>query len=332
MARWRPMAEDLDPQVKEFTTLLRRQVERSGVSLSALADATGYSRTSWDRYLNGRLLPPRYAVVALAEVTGAEPGHLTTMWELTERAWSRSEGRCDITMEASAVAQARAALGEFGPAPRFADEPPAAGPPHRDAALPDPGKSGPAKRIADKPRTASPRRRRAVLFALGVAAVLLSVLALALHPFRGTGHRAETAGPSAAPSASAAVRHVLGAGREGAGCTGAGCAGKDPEAMGCGGGNATTAAAAWVGGAYVEMRYSAVCGAVWARISAAGPGDSVSVTSAKRTRRSSVGGGATTTYTPMLAATAPGQGKACAELSDGAGGCTPPGTPASPQR
>ncbi|MFC6062645.1 helix-turn-helix domain-containing protein [Streptomyces ochraceiscleroticus] len=120
MPRWRALPEELDPQVREFAGQLRRQVERSGLSISALADRTGYSKTSWERYLNGRLLPPQRAVVALAEVTGAHTGHLTTMWELAERAWSRSEMRHDVTMEAIRVAQARAALGEFGPAP---DEP-----------------------------------------------------------------------------------------------------------------------------------------------------------------------------------------------------------------
>jgi transcriptional regulator with XRE-family HTH domain len=308
MARWRPLAEDLDPQVKEFTTQLRRQVERSGLSVSALADATGYSRTSWERYLNGRLLPPRHAVVALADVTGAEPGHLTTMWELTERAWSRSEGRRDITMEAAAVAEARAALGEFGPPPQLADEP--------------------------RPATTG-RRRRGPLLVLGAAVVVLGALAVVLLPFPGIAHHTEIAGPSPSSPASSAspsapAQHALGVTPGGVKCTGAGCAGKDPEAMGCGGDNATTAAATWVGGSYVEMRYSDVCDAVWARISAAASGDRVSVVTARRTQQSRIGNDAAT-YTPMLAVTAPGQGKACAVLSGGVKGCTAPGATTSPR-
>lgn len=39
------------------------------------------------------------------------------MWELAERAWSRAEMRHDMTMEGIRIAQARAALGEFGPSP-----------------------------------------------------------------------------------------------------------------------------------------------------------------------------------------------------------------------
>ncbi|MES5816492.1 DUF2690 domain-containing protein [Streptomyces sp. RG80] len=117
MPRWRALPDELDPQVREFASQLRRLVDRSGLSIAALADRTGYSKTSWERYLNGRLLAPKGAIVALAEVTGTNPIHLTTMWELAERAWSRSEMRHDMTMEAIRISQARAALGEFGAPP-----------------------------------------------------------------------------------------------------------------------------------------------------------------------------------------------------------------------
>ncbi|MFG2354666.1 DUF2690 domain-containing protein [Streptomyces sp. NPDC048521] len=116
MPRWKGLPEDLDPQIKEFTSQLRRLVDHSGLGIAALADRTGYSKTSWERYLGGRLLAPKGAVVALAEVTGTSPVHLTTMWELAERAWSRAEMRHDRTMEAIRISQARAALGEFGAA------------------------------------------------------------------------------------------------------------------------------------------------------------------------------------------------------------------------
>lgn len=117
MPRWRDLPDELDPQVREFASQLRRLVDRSGLSIAAVADRTGYSKTSWERYLNGRLLAPKGAIVALAEVTGTNPIHLTTMWELAERAWSRSEMRHDMTMEAIRISQARAALGEFGAPP-----------------------------------------------------------------------------------------------------------------------------------------------------------------------------------------------------------------------
>lgn len=120
MPRWRALPDELDPQVREFASQLRRLVDRSGLSIAALADRTGYSKTSWERYLNGRLLAPKGAIVALAEVTGTNPVHVTTMWELAERAWSRSEMRHDMTMEAIRISQARAALSEFGAPPASA--------------------------------------------------------------------------------------------------------------------------------------------------------------------------------------------------------------------
>ncbi|MFE3636804.1 XRE family transcriptional regulator [Streptomyces cellostaticus] len=116
MPRWKALPDELDPQIKEFTSQLRALVDRSGLSVAAVADRTGYSKTSWERYLGGRLLAPKGAIVALAEVTGTHPVHLTTMWELAERAWSRAEMRHDRTMEQIRISQARAALGEFGAA------------------------------------------------------------------------------------------------------------------------------------------------------------------------------------------------------------------------
>ncbi|MER6471387.1 helix-turn-helix domain-containing protein [Streptomyces collinus] len=116
MPRWKALPDELDPQIKEFTSRLRRLVDRSGLSIAALADRTGYSKTSWERYLGGRLLAPKGAIIALAEVTGTSPIHLTTMWELAERSWSRAEMRHDPTMEQMRISQARAALGEFGAA------------------------------------------------------------------------------------------------------------------------------------------------------------------------------------------------------------------------
>ncbi|MFD0316847.1 helix-turn-helix domain-containing protein [Streptomyces flavalbus] len=153
MPRWKDLPEELDPQIREFTSQLRRLVDRSGLSVAAVADRTGYSKTSWERYLGGRLLAPKGAIVALAEVTGTNPVHLTTMWELAERAWSRSEMRHDMTMEAMKISQARAALSEFGPPPAGA---PAAGAKNKSArkggnATATPGIAGPAGVVPSVP-------------------------------------------------------------------------------------------------------------------------------------------------------------------------------------
>lgn len=137
MPRWKALPEELDPQIREFTSQLRRVVDRSGLSVASVSDRTGYSKTSWERYLNGRLLAPKGAIVALAEVTGTNPLHLTTMWELAERAWSRSEMRHDMTMEAIRISQARAALSELA-------GPSTGGRPRNGGAAVRPGVAGPA--------------------------------------------------------------------------------------------------------------------------------------------------------------------------------------------
>ncbi|QLE73574.1 XRE family transcriptional regulator [Streptomyces rectiverticillatus] len=391
MPRWRALPEELDPEVREFTEQLRRLVERSGLSIGAVADRTGYSKTSWERYLGGRLLPPLGAAEALAEATGTDVVHLSTMWELAERAWSRSELRHDSTVESARIARARAALGEFGPpqasaavsaevsaeaAPQsvmaggrpgaVVSEPlcheaarraavteesraasPAGSPaPARapgtgrapgPAGAPGPtgaaGPSGPAPRppVPGSPRPPDYRanaipadgpapRRRAALFVTGVVGALLVVAAvvLLLGVGEGTGGGSGSAPPLASPSV------VLPAGVK---CAGAECSGKDPEAMGCGGGRATTAGSATVGTSYVEVRYSQVCGAAWARITQAAPGDAVRIDAAAdggvparsesgRVVRDADG------YTPMVAVSEPGKAKACAALTAGPKGCT----------
>ncbi|WP_077800381.1 XRE family transcriptional regulator [Streptomyces sp. JHA26] len=144
MPRWKALPEELDPQIGEFVGQLRRLVDRSELSIASLADATGYSKTSWERYLNGRLLAPKGAIVALAEVTRTNPVHLTTLWELAERAWSRSEMRHDMTMEAIRISQARAALGELG-APATGSKGGRGGKSgrHGGGAAPKPGIAGP---------------------------------------------------------------------------------------------------------------------------------------------------------------------------------------------
>ncbi|MFC5723896.1 XRE family transcriptional regulator [Streptomyces gamaensis] len=356
-SRWRALPDELDPEVREFTEQLRRIVEGSGLSLGAVADRTGYSKTSWERYLGGRLLPPLGAAEALAEVTGTDVGHLGTLWELAERAWSRSELRHDVTMESVRVAEARAALGVVrAPAPRepvtaaphpgaprthadteeirAAERPGAAGaqagalvprgpaqsPDLRDRAIPD-----------ERGHTSRSRITLFVLSAVGAALVILAAVLLlgsgdddsspgaapqpAAPPASGPGPSSSAASASAAPAD--------------ARCAGAACTGRDPQTTGCGA-QASTARTATVGTARIEVRYSAVCGAAWARITKAVPGDTVRISAVAkagepaRTESGKVARAADG-YTPMVAVAGPGEAKACATLTSGVKGCTAAG-------
>ncbi|MEW2621073.1 DUF2690 domain-containing protein [Streptomyces sp. NPDC048106] len=91
MPRWKTLPNELDPEIKEFVSQLRWLVDLGGLNGAALADRTGYGRASWDGYLDGRLLAPKGAAVALAEAAGTSPVPIITMWELAERAWSRAD-------------------------------------------------------------------------------------------------------------------------------------------------------------------------------------------------------------------------------------------------
>ncbi|MCX5278638.1 XRE family transcriptional regulator [Streptomyces sp. NBC_00198] len=418
MPRWKGLPDELDPQVKEFAGQLRRLVDRSGLSIAAVADRTGYSKTSWERYLNGRLLAPKGAIVALSEVTGASPVHLTTMWELAERAWSRSEMRHDMTMEAIRISQARAALGEFGPAAgakggaasggggrqatagrrvgsatatpgiagpagvsptippkatpsttpsvspsvplqptgRDGGEPsyggtsssrPGSGsgsrsgggagpggggwgvvaPPRGGATTGAPGEPGTDAAAGEpSPQDARPvgagedrarRKRRLVMFLAGVVGALV-VVAVAVY-LTGGGDKKEAGGTRKSPAVSASTQPDLPPGVK---CAGAPCTGKDPENMGCGGELATTTTSVTVGTTLVEVRYSRTCGAAWARITRAAPGDRVDVSSGTAARQTGAVDADTDAYTPMVAVKDAGDARACATLKAGQKGCT----------
>ncbi|MFD8690910.1 DUF2690 domain-containing protein [Streptomyces sp. NPDC059651] len=362
MPRWKALPADLDPQIREFTGQLRRIVDRGGLSIAALADRTGYSRTSWERYLNGRLLAPRGAIVALAEATGTDQTHLNTMWELAERAWSRAEMRHDMTMEAIRITQARAALdagaprghgrsrpsgavgtsgragagalpgegrsasvpAQRGSLPRVPQQPQAGPDPVRGHGLPPAvafaagigGPQPPARRDGGGGTSSGGGRRRVLIAAVVVGVLLVVTGAVLLLRPDGGSHSTEAATtPSRAPRTSAPA---LPAGVE---CSGSACAGQDPEEMGCGGEHVRTLSSATVGTSFIEVRYSETCGAAWARITKAAPGDTVEIT-AGGAGQNSTADATTAAYTPMVAVRRVADVEACATLTSGTRGCT----------
>ncbi|GAA3374598.1 hypothetical protein GCM10020367_39100 [Streptomyces sannanensis] len=324
MPRWKALPEELDPQVREFASQLRRLVDRSGLSISAVADRTGYSKTSWERYLNGRLLAPKGAIIALADVTGTNPAHLATMWELAERAWSRSEMRHDMTMQAIRISEARAALGEFGPTPAAKNGKvrPAAGA-SGTVAPPGTGHGQDRGYSAQPPSAGGPSdsgggRRRATMFLAGIVGALLLIAAAVLLLDLGGQDGGKTANEKPPVSPTTAAPELP----AGVKCAGADCAGQDPETMGCGGQFATTTSRVKVGAALVEVRYSKTCGAAWARITQATPGDKVTISGGAGAAQAGTVDADNDAYTPMVAAADAGTAKACATLTTGVKGCT----------
>ncbi|MBR8643115.1 peptidoglycan-binding protein [Streptomyces tuirus] len=93
MSRWKGLPEHLDPRVRQLVVRLRRVKDHSGLSLRQLAAKTGYSTSSWERYLSGRSLPPREAVEAMARLGGDDPTRLLALHEVAAQAWGRTTER-----------------------------------------------------------------------------------------------------------------------------------------------------------------------------------------------------------------------------------------------
>lgn len=112
-------------------------------------------------------------------------------------------------------------------------------------------------------------------------------------------------------------------------CQGRECSGKDPFAEKCGG-DARTAAALPVGKAYIELRVSNRCDAVWARISSSTVGDRLHVVARDRRSEGTVVPNEEATkryvYTKMIAPAHPSEAWACVEPHDRTQRCTRAGS------
>ncbi|MET9432270.1 helix-turn-helix domain-containing protein [Streptomyces sp. NPDC003036] len=82
MARWKELPPGLGERERQLLVQLRRLKDHSGLSLAALAGRTSYSRSSWERYLNGKKPVPRQAVEELARVCAADPTRLLVLHEV----------------------------------------------------------------------------------------------------------------------------------------------------------------------------------------------------------------------------------------------------------
>ncbi|MDG4865525.1 peptidoglycan-binding protein [Streptomyces sp. T-3] len=91
MSRWKELPAPLEERQQQLVVQLRRLKDHSGLSLASLAAKTAYSRSSWERYLNGKLPVPRDAVGELARVCGAEPTRLLVLHEVAEEARGRGD-------------------------------------------------------------------------------------------------------------------------------------------------------------------------------------------------------------------------------------------------
>ena len=76
------------PECVALAEGLREMRARTGLSLAALAERTAYSKSSWERYLNGKKPVPRQAVETLCAMAKEPAGRLLALWELADTEWS----------------------------------------------------------------------------------------------------------------------------------------------------------------------------------------------------------------------------------------------------
>nr|WP_272919910.1 XRE family transcriptional regulator [Streptomyces sp. SID4948] len=273
---------------------MRALKDAAGLSLARLAERTRYSKSSWERYLNGKALPPQHAVISLGKLADADPARLMALWELANTAW---HGHDDHDVPVAAAVR---------PAPE-----PSAQPAEDTPEAPDTAEAPDAPEAApDGPVGAHLRGRPkwAVILSCGVLMAAGGVF-VALHRTAGPRDTTDPAGTS--------TRQLDVA------CFADSCTGKDPKQSGCG--DPWTAALTRRGRIYIELRYSDACKAAWARISWAHPGDIAQVVGpGARTFEGTVHYD-TDNYSAMVAAASPSAARACALLTNGVRFCTGPG-------
>ncbi|GHC69684.1 helix-turn-helix domain-containing protein [Streptomyces flavofungini] len=240
MPRWRELPASLGEQERRLVVQLRRLKDHSGLSLTSLAARTSYSRSSWERYLNGKKPVPRAAVEELSRVCGVEPTRLLVLHEVVQ----------EVRGAPGSGGPAEAAGAVTEPAPTTGPE---AAAPSEPVELPEPAAPSPPP-VRPAPRTLRLRTALAGT-ALAVAAAFVGGL-FAGRAWAGDGDGGRSGPRSAAGPGPAAPR-----------CAGGGCAGEDPARPGCGGqGRVTSLATREFGaGRRGEPWYAKACGAVWAR-------------------------------------------------------------------
>ncbi|MFF8426789.1 MULTISPECIES: helix-turn-helix domain-containing protein [unclassified Streptomyces] len=286
---------------------MRRLKQESGLSFGRLADRTHYSRSSWERFLNGKQLPTSVALQEFAAVMEADAEYLTGLLEQATGAGdfgdetAVDESPPEARPPAGAPATATTTDDENAPAGTSADKAPADdttvdGPPPEPASESE-SEPAPADRDGkDTTRTWRTNLRRAGLVATGALAGSLVTVAV----LTGVQATSRSGGTDSASSGENLTQHSPKPPR--AGCSHDTCLRRDPQAMDCQW-DATTARETWLRGMHIELRYSRACGSVWGRIENGAVGDSVTIKDKYDLQQSATIRVDRDTYTSMLAVT-----------------------------
>ncbi|MFF4518750.1 DUF2690 domain-containing protein [Streptomyces mirabilis] len=251
-ARRRREHDDVPVELQRLVGELLQCKDRCELSLASLAAKTGFSVSSWQRYLGGRSLPPWEAVDALGRLGQAERGRLRVVWEAAAEVWADTD-RPGTALDRGPSPKAEAGQQGAGPA-----EQEGTGSAGQEA-------TGPAGQEAGPHTTARSRgRRHAAVAAVGTC-VLAAVLAavLAWHHWGGD----HVPVPQGAPTGAPAWPWPLHSTAPGSGtpCGPVGCRGLDPYRQRCDQ-DAVSVHRLRALGRTLTLRWSPACHAGWAEV------------------------------------------------------------------
>ncbi|WP_046734120.1 helix-turn-helix domain-containing protein [Streptomyces humi] len=293
----------MTPERTRLAASLRELRARTGLSMAALATKTAFSKSSWERYLNGKSLPPRQAVQELCRLAGEPDGRCLALWEIAESEWS-GRGKEPTAPTATPTPSTTPTPTPTATATATATTTTtptttATGSPTTIAAGPATG-AVPTAAPAPASRLAGHRSVVAVAVLASVCAVAVGAVAVAVALLPSGADGASRASAEAAPHQDPAPSAPH--------CRGAACEGRSPMAMRCAASPVTLATRHTAGGAWLEVRYSKECGTSWARMWGTRVGDRLKVTAGGRVHGAEIRTAAEAdafVYTPMTA-TAPG--------------------------
>ncbi|MER7729789.1 DUF2690 domain-containing protein [Streptomyces erythrochromogenes] len=281
----------------QLAAAMRGTKEEARLSYGKLAEKTHYSRSSWERFLNGKQLPTTVAVEEFAAATGADAEVLLT-----------------LLAKAAAYEELRAARLQqtaLHPAPETAVQPvPAHTTASASSVAPAPAPETATVDAPDAPAPVPPRRpwlrewrghaRTVALVMAG--AVLGSIVTVVIGGGPGGGAAADPTRAGARPAPSASTAEAPPSPRPPA-CSADTCLRREPQAMDCHW-DGTTVRETWLRGLKIQLRYSAACRAVWGRIENGTVGDSVTIKDKGGREESATIRMDNDTYTRMLAVSA----------------------------